>query len=122
MPTVNFGDLKNMQTDMETLDAAGCSGSSKDRRKSKPASSPPTSPTPSPDAQGAEGGGAAESRLTPADVLLTLLQSHLSELRQAGVGIKLYRMAEGTQVALTGVSVCPVHQILHSGLKCHQCA
>lgn len=110
-----------MQTDTQSRAADGSSDSSSARRKSKPGGSPKNSPPPLVNGQAEDDGDAAGPKLTPADVLLTLLQSHLSELKQAGVRVKLYKMAEGTQIALTGVWVCQEHQILHSGLKCHQC-
>lgn len=111
-----------MQTDTKSLGADACSDSStKNRRASSSAGLRQNSPTRSANVQAEDAGGKVEPKLSLSDYLLTILQSDLSELKQSGVGVKLYKMAEGTQIALQGVRVCQEHQILHSGLKCHQC-
>lgn len=111
-----------MQTDTKQPDAAASSASlAGSRPRSNSAKSPTKSPKTSSKDVDAEDGQRVASKLKTADYLLTQLQSTISELKQVGVGIKFYKMAEGTQIALSDVWVCPAHQILHSGPTCPIC-
>lgn len=111
---------------MQTGTAARASDASSDslaanRPKSNSAKSQMDSPKPSVSGPAEDDGVKAEPTLTLIDYLLTLLQSDLSELKQEGLEMKFYQAGEVLQIALTNVFVCPTHQILHSGRKCHQC-
>ena len=69
-------------------------------------------------------GAAAEDGLSPEqrrelyDLLLTQLQSLLTDIKGAGVTIKLHRGTAGFIIVLPDVSICQDHQMLHSGEKC----
>jgi hypothetical protein len=63
----------------------------------------------------------AASRVKTSDWLLAQLQSLIADVKQQGAEVRFYKMAEGTQVALSDVWVCPKHQILHSGPTCPIC-
>lgn len=111
-----------MQTDTKQPDAAASSASlAGSRPRSNSAKSPTKSPKTSSKDVDAEDGQKVATKLKTLDWLLTQLQSLITDIKQQGAEVKFYKMAEGTQVALTDVWVCPKHQILYSGPTCPIC-
>lgn len=111
-----------MPTDTKLGASGASSGSSAaSPRKKNLAKLPTKSATALDSDAGMDDGQKAALKLKTADYLLTQLQSIITDLKQQGVKVKFYRMAEGTQVALMDVWVCPKHQILYSGPTCPIC-
>ena len=61
------------------------------------------------------------TKLTLLDLLLTQLQSQLAELKNAGVGVRMFQKGEGVGILLEGVKRCAEHHIMHSMAGCPLC-
>lgn len=106
---------------MENAGFADRSGSSPNLAESNSAKSQPISIDSLESAQGEAVGEVAGRNLTYLDSLLTMLQSQLSEIKSAGVNVRLFQRSDGVGILLTGVSFCLRHQIIHSGTTCPIC-
>ncbi len=111
-----------MQIDTVNGDLAGFSDllgapnpksrSAKSRRRS------PGNSTPGPaEAVGME----VEPKLSSLDFLLSMLQSDLGEIADAGGGVKLFNPPDRIIIVLQGIRLCRNHSILHSGQTCPMC-
>src|SRR5262249_156411 len=69
--------------------------------------------------QAADDGGEVEPKLTSLDVLLSMLQSDIGEIRDFGAVVQIYRNPTGgIAILLPGVEICPTCKIMHTGAKC----
>ena len=111
-----------MKTDTENAEQDGFSGSSHTRRrqgnsdKSQQSSRKSSKPDPVKDY-----GPTAETKLSSLDVLLTMLQSHLGEIRDFGGTVRLFDDTNGLIIQLPNVAICRNHKMMHSGTTCPMC-
>ena len=77
-----------------------------------------TNSKPGPDA---DGGEIAETRLSSLDVLLTMLQSHLGEIRDFGGKVQFFTDSNGVIIRLADTGICRTHKLIHSGPTCPMC-
>lgn len=120
-PNADCGTLKLMETVMESADFADRSGSSRNPAESNSARSrrslsPNSDPAPVEDA-----GQLPEPTLSFLNALLTQLQSQLSEINERAGSVRLFQRKDGLGILLMGVSLCPRHQVMHSGQTCPMC-
>lgn len=66
-------------------------------------------------------GDSAETKLTSLDVLLSILQSHLGEIRDFGGDVRLLEGPHGLTIQLINVAICKTHKQIHSGETCPHC-
>ena len=97
------------------------SGSSQTRRQGKSAKSQANSRKNSTQGRDGEGGEKAETKLTSLDVLLTMLQSHLGEIRDFGGAVEFFTYPDGIFIKLPNVAICQSHKMMHSGQTCPMC-
>jgi len=110
-----------MLTDMENAEQDGFSGSSQTRRRGKSAKSQASSRTNSTRAQDAGIGEKAETKLSSLDVLLSMLQSHLGEIRDFGGTVRFFDDPNGLIIQLPNVAICRNHKMMHFGTTCPMC-
>ena len=111
-----------MKTDTARLEQDGFSGSSRARnRESNSDRSTRDSRKNSKRGPAADGGEAAETKLTSLDVLLSMLQSHLGEIRDFGGSVQFFTYHDGIMIQLPNVAICQTHKQIHSGTICPHC-
>ena len=106
---------------MENAGFGDRSGSSPNLAESNSAKSQPISTDNLESAQGEAVGELAGRNLNYLDALLTMFQSQLSEIKSAGVNVRLFQRKDGVGILLTGISFCQRHQIMHDGTTCPIC-
>lgn len=111
-----------MSIDTENAEREESSGSSRTRRRQgKPDKSTSDLRRNSKRGQGADAGKSAETKLTSLDVLLTMLQSHLGEIRDFGGCVRVVEESNGLIIQLPNVAICHSHKMMHSGQRCPMC-
>lgn len=55
------------------------------------------------------------------NAMLSQLQSVLGELRERGVGVRMFQRDDGLAILLEGAMLCSRHQIIHSATGCPIC-
>jgi hypothetical protein len=55
------------------------------------------------------------------DVLLSQFQSQLGEIKEEGVGVRMFERPDGLAILLEAVRVCPAHQIIYKRESCPMC-
>ncbi len=112
-----------MLTDMESAELDKSFGSSNTRRQAgRLDKSVSNSETNSKRAPVKDDTGPAETKLTSLDVLLSILQSHLGEIRDFGGSVSISRKAEGgILIDLPDVNICTNHRMMHNGQQCPMC-
>lgn len=111
-----------MLIDMENAERGGFSGSSRTRLQVANLDRlAVNSRKNSNDAQDADGGAEVATKLTSLDVLLSMLQSHLGEIRDFGASVKFFSDPSGLIIQLPDVAICPAHKMMHSGQTCPMC-
>ena len=111
-----------MKTDMENAEQGGFSGSSRTpRRQGKSDKSQQNSRTNSRPAPAEDDGNAAETKLTSLDVLLTMLQSLLGEIKDCGGDVRMAEWSDGLSIQLLSAAYCRTHRMMHSGPTCPMC-
>lgn len=110
-----------MLIDTENPEQEEYSGSSQTRRREKSGKSTPNSRGNSASGQAGDGGEPAATRLTSLDVLLSMLQSHLGEIRDFGGIVRFFDDPNGLIIQLPNVAICPNHKMMHSGPQCPMC-
>src|SRR5262245_5139650 len=66
--------------------------------------------------------GPAETKLTSLDVWLSILQSHLGEIRDFGGSVSVSRKAGGgILIDMPDVNICTNHRMMHNGPTCPMC-
>lgn len=71
--------------------------------------------------QAGDAGEEAEPKVTSLDLLLSLLQSDLGEIRDRGVDVDFYSHSKGLVILIAGVAICQKHKQIHSGETCPHC-
>lgn len=110
-----------MLTDTESIEREESSGSSRTRRRGKSdrlTGNSRKSSRPDPDA---DAGQDREPRLSSLDVLLSILQSDLGEIRDYGAEVSFYSHQNGLVVLISGAAICQTHKQIHSGETCPHC-
>lgn len=111
-----------MPTDMENAERAEFSDSSRTRRRAGNSDkSPGNSRKNSKLAQDVDATDGAETRLSSLDVLLSMLQSHLGEIRDFGGAVQFFSYPDGLIIQLPNVAICQNHKMMHSGQTCPMC-
>lgn len=110
-----------MLTDMENPERDASCDSSQTRRRGKSGKSPKTSQSNSDSAPAEETGAVAEPRLSSLDVLLSILQSDLGEIRDFGGVVRFFSDPNGLIIQLPNVAICQTHKMIHSGEICPHC-
>ena len=110
-----------MLTDMENAEREEFSGSSQTRRRGKSAKSQANSRTNSTNVRDGETGEKAETKLSSLDVLLSMLQSHLGEIRDFGGTVRFFDDPNGLIIQLPNVVICKSHKMMHFGQTCPMC-
>lgn len=68
-----------------------------------------------------ETGEAADTKLTSLDVLLSILQSDLGEIKDFGGAVQFFTYSDGIMIQLPNVAICQNHKMMHSGTTCPMC-
>src|SRR5215510_13012457 len=111
-----------MLTDTENTERAKSSASSRTRRQVGDSDkSPENSRKNSRPGPAKDDGESAGSKLTNLDVLLSLLQSDLGEIRDFGGTVRFYEDPNGLIIQLPNVAICHNHKMMHSGQTCPMC-
>jgi hypothetical protein len=111
-----------MKTDTENAEQDVYSGSSRTRRPQENSDkSPRRLPKNSKPDPVRDDGPTAETKLSSLDVLLTMLQSHLGEIRDFGGSVRLFDDPNGLIIQLPNVAICQNHKMMHSGQICPMC-
>jgi len=111
-----------MLTDMESTEREESYGSSQTRRRKNSDKSPQNSRNNSSRGQGAGAGESQETKLSSLDVLLSMLQSHLGEIRDFGGSVLISRKAGGgILINMPDVNICTNHRMMHNGQQCPMC-
>lgn len=111
-----------MKTDTENAEQGGYSASSRTpRRQGNSDRSPRSSQKSSASGPAKDAGRTVETKLSSLDVLLTMLQSHLGEIRDFGGAVRVYEDPNGLIIQLPNVAICQTHKMMHSGQTCPMC-
>jgi hypothetical protein len=68
-----------------------------------------------------DAGKEVETKLTSLDVLLSILQSDLGEIRDFGGVVQFFSYSDGLMIQLPNVAICHSHKMMHSGTICPMC-
>lgn len=111
-----------MKTDTARLEQGGFSASSNDLNPgSNSDRSAGSSRKNSRRAPAADAGEEAERNRCSLDVLLSILQADLGEIRDFGGSVRLYNHPDGLIIQLPNVAICQTHKQIHSGEICPHC-
>ena len=110
-----------MLIDTENLEQEESFGSSQTRRRGKSGKSTQNSRKNSASDRGGADTSEAASKLSSYDVLLSMLQSHLGEIRDFGGVVRLFDDPNGLIIQLPNVAICQNHKMMHSGQQCPMC-
>jgi hypothetical protein len=110
-----------MEIVMESADFAGRSGSSRNPAESNSARSRQNLNPNSEPASVEDAGKVPEPTPNFLNALLSQLQSQLSEINERVGNVRLFQRKDGLGILLTGVNLCPRHQVIHGGQTCPMC-
>lgn len=111
-----------MKTDTARLEQGGFSASSSDLNRGRNSDrSTPASRKNSKRGPAKETGDEAETKLTSLDVLLTMLQSLLGEIKDCGGDVRMLEWSDGLTVQLVNAAYCRTHKMMHGGQQCPMC-
>lgn len=68
-----------------------------------------------------DAGEEAGPKATSLDLLLSLLQSDLGEIKDRGVDVDFYSHPKGLVILIAGAAICQKHKQIHSGETCPHC-
>lgn len=68
-----------------------------------------------------DGGHSAETNPHSLNVLLSMLQSHLGEIRDFGGSVTFFSDQGDLIIRLSNVAICQTHKQIHSGEMCPHC-
>ena len=71
--------------------------------------------------QDVDAGKSVETKLTSLDVLLSILQSDLGEIRDFGGSVRFFDDPNGLIIQLPNVAICKSHKMMHFGGTCPMC-
>lgn len=106
---------------MESADFAGRSGSSRNPAESNSAKSRRSLKANSEPDQAEDAGQPPEPTPNFLNAMLSQLQSQLSEISERAGNVRLFQRKDGMGILLTGVQLCPHHQLMHCGQQCPMC-